>query len=317
MGSAKEKSLEASDAPRATLGSAFWAQAGLLAILIGVLYYSIVPQLVSEWWTNPNFSHGFLVPLFSAFVVWQNRKRLAALPAEPSWLGLAVIAGALGVLVVGRLGAEFFLSRTSFLFLFAGLVIYFLGWQYFRASLFPWVFLFFMIPIPVIIFNQIAFPLQFMAARLASDLLALLGIPVLRDGNIIQLPTMSLEVAEACSGIRSLMSLGALAVIYGYFLETRNLPRVLLALSAIPIAVAANAFRIVGTGLMGYYWSPDKAEGFFHEFSGWVIFVISLGLLLLVHGALRWVGSRFSRSKAGAGSSHANEEVSHDNGGKP
>jgi exosortase len=312
MGDAEERSLKASNMPGATPGSAFWLQAGSLAILIGVLYFSIVPQLIAEWWTNPNFSHGFLVPLFSAFVVWQNRKRLAAIPVEPSWLGLAVIAGSLGILVVGQLGAEFFLTRTSLLFLIAGLLIYFLGWKYFRASLFPWVFLFFMVPIPVIIFNQIAFPLQFMAARMASDLLSLIGIPVLRDGNIIQLPTMSLEVAEACSGIRSLMSLGALAVIYGYFLETRNLPRVLLALSAIPIAVAANAFRIVGTGLMGYYWSPDKAEGFFHEFSGWVIFVISIGLLLLVHGTIRWVRTRFGRAKAGASSALVNTEVSHD-----
>lgn len=302
MGESEERTFQAADAAQAPLGTAFWIQAGLLILLTGVLYYRIVPNLIAEWWTNPNYSHGFLVPLFSAFVVWQNRKRLSAIPIEPSWLGLAAVAGSLGILIVGQLGAEFFLTRASLLFLLGGLVIYFLGWRHFRASLFPWVFLFFMIPIPVIIFNQIAFPLQFMAARMASDLLSLLGIPVLRDGNIIQLPVMSLEVAEACSGIRSLMSLGALAVIYGYFMETRNLPRILLALSAIPIAVIANAFRIVGTGLMGSYWSPDKAEGFFHEFSGWVIFVISLGLLLLVHGVIRWCTPRLTRSKGGPNS---------------
>jgi exosortase len=147
-----------------------------------------------------------------------------------------------------------------------------------------------MIPIPVIIFNQVAFPLQFLAARLASSLLDLSGVPVLREGNIIQLPAMALEVAQACSGIRSLMSLGALAVIYGYFLETRYLPRVLLALAAIPIAVVANGLRVMGTGLIAYYWNPDRAEGFFHTFSGWVIFVISLVLLFSVHGLLRWIG---------------------------
>jgi exosortase len=146
-----------------------------------------------------------------------------------------------------------------------------------------------MIPIPVIIFNQVAFPLQFLAARLAGSLLPLAGVPVLRDGNIIQLPTMSLEVAQACSGIRSLMSLGALAVIFGYFAETRNTPRVLLALAAIPIAVVANALRIVGTGLAGYFWDPDKAEGFFHEFSGWVIFVISLAMLYSIHAIIHWL----------------------------
>jgi exosortase len=300
MNATDGKSMESTGSSRTASGGLPWLRIAMLVVPLVVLYYSIVPQLVEEWWTNPNFSHGFLVPLFSGFIVWQNRKRLADLPIEPSWLGLIVIAGALGILVVGQLGAEFFLSRTSLLFLFAGLIIYFLGWKHFRASLFPWAFLFFMIPIPVIIFNQMAFPLQFMAARFASDLLTLFGIPVLRDGNIIQLPAMSLEVAEACSGIRSLMSLGALAVIYGYFLETRKLPRVLLALSAIPIAVAANAFRIMGTGLMGHYWSPERAEGFFHEFSGWVIFVISLGLLFLVHGAMRWTQSMLDRARGTA-----------------
>jgi exosortase len=107
---------------------------------------------------------------------------------------------------------------------------------------------------------------------------------------------MALEVAQACSGIRSLMSLGALAVIYGYFLETRYLPRVLLALAAIPIAVVANGLRVMGTGLIAYYWNPDRAEGFFHTFSGWVIFVISLVLLFSVHGLLRWIGTRGART---------------------
>ncbi|MBZ5561084.1 MAG: exosortase [Acidobacteriia bacterium] len=267
----------------------WWVQAALLSVLIGLLYYSILGQLILEWWRDPNFSHGFLVPAFSAFIVWRNRRELAALPLVSSWSGLAIIIGALAMLIVGVLGAEFFLSRCSFVFLLAGLIVFFLGWRHFRSVLFPWAFLFFMIPIPAIIFNQIAFPLQFVAARLADSLLTLLGVPVLREGNIIQLPTITLEVAEACSGIRSLMSLGALAVIYGYFLEPRAFRRVLLALAAIPIAVVANGLRVMGTGLAGYYWDPEKAEGFFHEFSGWVIFVISLALLLAFHAVLRWV----------------------------
>jgi len=276
---------------------AFWFKLALLVILIGFLYYGIVARLVGDWWNDPNFSHGFLVPVFSAVIVWQGRKRIAALPTNPSWLGLAIVAGALGILIVGELGAEFFLSRASLVLLLAGLVVYFLGWNHFRAVLFPWAFLFFMIPIPVIIFNQVAFPLQFLAARLASSLLVLFGVPVLREGNIIQLPSTSLEVAQACSGIRSLMSLGALAVIYGYFLDTKNARRVLLALAAIPIAVAANGLRVMGTGLLGYYWDPEKAEGFFHTFSGWVIFVISIALLFAVHAALRWIWKRSQRGE--------------------
>jgi exosortase len=279
------------------LSSYFWVQIAILVTLIGFLYYQILAGLVLDWWTDPNFSHGFLIPVFSAFVAWQNRKRLGALQPKPSWFGLVIIAGALALLIVGVLGAEFFLSRSSLVFLLAGLVIYFFGWGHFRALLFPWAFLFFMIPIPVIVFNQVAFPLQFLAAQFANSLLSFVGVPVLRDGNVIQLPTMSLEVAQACSGIRSLMSLGALAVIFGYFAENRILPRVLLALASIPIAVAANGLRIMGTGLLGYYWDPDKAEGFFHEFQGWVIFVISLAMLFAFHTVLHWLTSRGARKK--------------------
>jgi exosortase len=280
----------------ATRNVSFWFRVALLVILVGFLYCHILARLVMDCWTDPNFSHGFLVPVFSGFVLWRNQKGLADLPIEPSWSGLLVVTSALGILVVGVLGAEFFLSRSSFLFLIAGLVIYFLGWRHFRATLFPWVFLFFMVPIPAIIFNQVAFPLQFLAARLAGSLLNIFGVPVLREGNIVQLPGMALEVAQACSGIRSLMSLGALAVIYGYFLETRYLLRILLALAAIPIAVAANALRVMGTGLLGYYWDPDKAEGFFHTFSGWVIFVVSLVLLFSIHALLGWIGAWAARA---------------------
>ena len=145
------------------------------------------------------------------------------------------------------------------------------------------------IPLPTILFNQITFPLQIVASKLASMLLPLAGVPVLREGNVIQLPTMQLEVAEACSGIRSLMSLFTVAVIYGYLLERSTWRRVAVALSSIPIAVAANGARIFGTGLCVQYWDPDKAMGFFHEFSGWLMFLVSLGCLYLVHLVMRLV----------------------------
>jgi exosortase len=111
-------------------------------------------------------------------------------------------------------------------------------------------------------------------------LLPLFGVPVLREGNVIQLPAMSLEVAEACSGIRSLMSLLTLSIFYGYFLERPMWRRVALALASVPIAIAANAVRLLGTGLCVQYWDPDKAEGFFHEFQGWVMFLVSLTCLV-------------------------------------
>jgi exosortase len=173
------------------------------------------------------------------------------------------------------------------LIVLAGLIVLFLGWSFFRALLFPWAFLFLMIPIPAIIFNQITFPLQLLASKLASTILPSMGVPVFREGNIINLPAMQLEVADACSGIRSLMALTTLAVIYGYLMERSLAVRVLLVVASVPIAVAANGLRIVGTGLLVQYWDPGKAEGFFHEFQGWLVFVASLVMLYLLHRLLR------------------------------
>lgn len=278
-----------------------WWQWLVLAALIALLYHDILSRLTQQWLNDPNFSHGFFVPAFSAFVIWNERKRLAGLGAQPSWWGALLVALSLCVLVVGVLGAELFLSRSSLVLLLGGLLLQFRGWPWMRALFFPWAFLLLMIPIPAIVFNQIAFPLQLLASKLASVLLSLFGVPVLREGNVIHLPAMSLEVVEACSGIRSLMSLGTLAIIYGYFLESGIWRRVLLALGAIPIAVAANSLRIVGTGLLGQYWDPDKAQGFFHTFSGWLIFVMSLALLFGLHGMLRlgerWMISRRERAR--------------------
>ena len=270
--------------------------AAVMLALVGVVYRGVLLDLATDWWKDPNFSHGFFVPAFSLFLLWQKRGELAKIEPRPSWFGSIVVAGSLVVMIVGMLGAEFFLPRFSFVVLLGGLVINFYGWRAFRAVLFPWAVLFLMIPIPAIIFNQVTFPLQLMASRLATALLQLLGVPVLREGNVIQLPVMSLEVAEACSGIRSLVSLTTLAVIYGYFIEDRTSRRVLLMLFAVPIAVIANALRVMGTGLAAQYWDPSKAEGFFHEFSGWIIFIVSLSLLLLVHRGMSLFGKEAKTS---------------------
>jgi exosortase len=264
-----------------------WWQLGAIAVLLGWLYWAILSHLFAQWANDQNFSHGVFVPLFSLFVLWGDRTRLSTLGVKPSWTGLLLLGAGLCVLIVGVLGAELFLSRFSFLLVIAALVVLFAGWGYFRAVLFPWAFLILMIPIPAIVFNQITFPLQLLASTVASTILPLFGVPVLREGNIIVLPQMALEVAEACSGIRSLLSLVTLAIIYGYLMETRIWIRVLLGCAAIPIAVAANSLRIVGTGVLIQYWDPRKAEGFFHAFSGWLIFVVSLLMLFLLHQIFR------------------------------
>ena len=258
--------------------AAWWMGAVILALL-AVLYAPVLGRLVQQWANDPNWSHGFIVPLFTLFLLWRRRSEIAKIPIRPSWSGLGVVCAGLALLIAGSTGAELFLSRSSLIVILGGLVILFLGWSHFRAVLFPWLFLFLMIPIPTIVFNQITFPLQLLVSQLASSILVAVGIPVLREGNVIQLAAVSLEVAEACSGIRSLLSLFTLALIYGYFMERETWKRALLALLSVPIAVAANAARIVGTGLIVQYWDPSKALGFFHEFSGWVVFLPALGLL--------------------------------------
>ena len=266
-----------------------WWQILAFAAALAWLYASVLRHLVGQWAHDPNYSHGFFVPLFSLFVIWSERDKLRKLPVEPSATGLLVVFFGVVVLAAGTLGAELFLSRFSLLLTIAGLVVVTFGWNFMRAIFFPWIFLLFMIPIPAIILNQITFPLQLLASKAAALTLPLMGVPVLREGNIIQLPAMALEVAEACSGIRSLMSLATLAIIYGYLLEPRTSIRMILAFASIPIAVLANSLRIIGTGLLVQYWDPDKAQGFFHEFSGWVIFVVSLIMLFVLHRALQWL----------------------------
>lgn len=260
------------------------------------LYGPVLVRLIRQWWSDPNFSHGFFVPLFSAFVVWQNRTRLRAIQPEPSIWGLPVIVISLAMLLIGTFGAELFLSRVSLILLIGGAVVFFVGWAMLRAVLFPLCFLVLMIPIPAIVFSQITLPLQILASKLAAGTLPICGVPVLREGNIINLPAMPLEVAQACSGIRSLMSLATLAIMYGYLVERRVWVRVALAVASIPIAVAANGLRIVGTGLIVQYWDPEKAEGFFHLFSGWLVFVFSLLMLFALHRAFMLITSNRERA---------------------
>jgi exosortase len=259
----------------------------LVGVLLVLLYHGVALKLVTDWYELPDFSHGFLIPFFAAFLLWDKRHELQNTAIAPSWAGAWMVALGLFVLLLGIFGADLFLQRTSFVLLTAGLVWTLLGREMLGRVKFVLFVLLLAIPLPTILFNQITFPLQILASKLASALLPLAGVPVLREGNVIQLPAMQLEVAEACSGIRSLMSLFTVAVIYGYFLEHKNWRRVVLALASVPIAVAANGARIFGTGLCVQYWDPEKAMGFFHEFSGWLMFLVSLSCLYLVHLAMR------------------------------
>jgi len=185
------------------------------------------------------------------------------------------------ILLVGLLGSELFLSRISLIFLLAGIVQFLFGTAHLRALMFPLAFLVLMIPLPAIIFNKIALPLQGFAARVGESAISAANIPVLREGNVLVLAnTKPLEVAEACSGIRSLVSLITLGIVFAYFTDQRTWVRVLIVLSTIPVAILANGARVAGTGILAHYYGESAAEGFFHEFSGWVVFVIAFVMIL-------------------------------------
>jgi exosortase len=269
-----------------------WMTAAVLCVLMALLYYPTAIKLASDWYNIEDNSHGLLIPFFVLFLLWDKREKLRATPLQPGWGGLGLVLFGLCILMVGVFGADLFLSRISFLIVVIGIIWMLLGPPMVRETKFVLFVFLLAIPLPTLIMNHVTFPLQLRSSQLATGLLSMVGIPVLREGNVIKLPAMELEVAEACSGIRSLMSLFTVAVIYGYFIEKTTLRRVILAAAAIPIAVAANAARIFGTGLCVQYWDPDKAEGFFHEFSGWLIFLVSLSLLYLVHVAMRLVAKK-------------------------
>lgn len=260
---------------------------GIFGALILLLYGSILRALVLDWWRDPNYGHGFLVPVFSAFVLWKERQRLARTQIRPANFGIFVMLAAIGILLVGSLGAELFSTRFSLLVLLGGIVLFLTGWGMLRAVFFPLSFLVLMIPIPVLIYNQITFPLQLMASRFATFWLQLINVPVLREGNLIILPNYTLEVVDACSGIRSLMTLITLAIAYGYLVESRRWIRWFIVIVMFPIAIVSNSIRIFGAGLLTYHFGPRMAEGFFHEFSGWVIFVAALLLMFGCHWLLR------------------------------
>jgi exosortase len=259
-----------------------WGKIAWFGLLMMVCYAPVLRALVAQWGSDPDMGHGFFVPVIAAYIVWQKRNELAAIKSQPNWWGLAVVMLGAVQLIVGVLGVELFLSRTSFVIVLIGAVWLLGGDLILKKLAFPLFLLFFMVPIDAVIYNQITFPLQLLASRLADGALTLIAIPVLREGNILELPNQRLSVVEACSGIRSLLSLTFLSLVYGYFFERKTWIRVVLFLSTIPIAIVANSSRVTITGILTQV-KPDAAEGFFHEAEGWVIFMVALGILVLFH----------------------------------
>ncbi len=266
----------------------------ITGLALTLLYWEVIVGLFKAWDTNPDYSHGYLIVPLCALFVWKRRQYLATLDVRPAGIGLVVVAGALFVFLAGQLGAEQFLARVSVIGVLAGATVFLLGWAHARAL--GWIFCFalLMIPLPAIVFNEITLPLQLLASSVAEQSLLLFSIPVLREGNVIYLSSATLEVAEACSGIRSLVTLLTFSIVYGYFTEERMSRRVILVLSTLPIAVAANALRVAGTGLLAHFFGQSAADGFFHTFAGWLVFMSAVVMLFLLQRVLRLVGSHGS-----------------------
>jgi len=240
-----------------------------------IVYWTVIRGLVSAWSTDDNYSHGFFIVPLALYFAWERRRAIAAAPVRPSLLGLVIVAASLFLLVAGLLGAELFLSRVSIIGTLAGAILFLFGWPMLRIVFFPLAFMLLMIPLPAIIFNKIAFPLQLLASHVGEYTISSLDIPILREGNVLILANATLEVAEACSGIRSLVSLFTLGIVFGYFVDRRIWVRAVIALSAIPVAILANGLRVASAGIAAHNFGSAGVEGLFHEFSGWVVFVLA------------------------------------------
>jgi exosortase len=291
-----------------------------IGFAVAFAYATVMAKLFHDWWSDENYSHGLLIPFIIIYIIWVQRDKLATIPARSSvlWGGAAVVC-ALFALWAGIAGAELYTQRMSLILILSGIIVYFWGFKLLQMLLVPIFLLFLAMPIPAIIFNKIAFPLQLFASRCAVWSMSVLGIPVLRQGNIIELKplnsfdTKKLEVVEACSGIRSLMTLVTLAVVFAYFTHTPDengsgsgkrfgllksywfWRSIIIVASAIPIAILTNAFRVSGTGVLAHYYGTAIADGFFHSFSGWAIYIVAFILLF----GIGMIIDRFKPAQAG------------------
>jgi len=261
-----------------------------LALVI-LLFLPVLSDLVAQWFNDENMGYAFFVPLVAGYVIWLDRARILETPVKPCWPALALVVWGFLQMLLGLLGALSVLSRTALVVTMVGVVWTIAGTAMVRALLFPIILLLFMVPIPLYVYQRMTIPLQNLATNLAAFGLDTLGIPVSQDGNVLTLPDQhSLDVVDACSGIRSLLSLTFLSLAYGRLFETRTWVKIALLVATVPIAIACNAARITLTGILTEY-KPEIAEGIYHAFEGWVIFMFELAALLVFHRLL----TRFTR----------------------
>ena len=261
----------------------------ITAALFAVLYAPVVAHLATQLWTDPNYQHGLAVPFVSAIILWRRRAALKAAGGPKAVLeGSALLVVAAVLLVGGTAASELFTARLSLPIMLIGLLLVFKGREFVRRAAFPLLFLFMMIPLPYIAYYKLTFPLQIMSAKLSALALRFIGVEVIRSGNILALPTYTLEVVAACSGLRSVMTMIALALVLCAFPGLSGRRKIALAACSIPIAIAANTIRLVVIAIGAYAISPAFADGTLHEISGLIVFSTGFLLLLAVRGALKW-----------------------------
>jgi len=261
----------------------------VLPLLVG-MYYTIIPDMVRVWYHDENYSHGFLVPIISGYFLWQRWPDLKNRLVQPDWLGLVVIVWGILQLLAAWLSTEYFTMRSSLIVLLIGMTLFWFGREVLKGMALPLGYLIFMVPIPYIIYDMAAFPLKLFVTRVSVAFMKTVGVVVMREGNIIMFPATTLEVADACSGIRSLISLLAIAVAYVFLMKMSNVRRWIVIISAVPIAVATNALRVIVTGILAQWWGAKAAEGFFHEFAGMAVFVLAMVMLVLFGELMRRIG---------------------------
>jgi exosortase len=264
----------------------------LLSGLVVIMYAPVLSSMARQWWDDPNYGHGLLVPVFVAYILWRERTGWRTVPVRASDYGLPIMLLALGLFILGMLGAEVFTARVSLLILISGIIVFLAGWQMLRSVAFPIGYLFFMIPLPTLVYYQLTFPLQLWASRLGAHGLVILGVHTVREGNLLILPNATLEVVEACSGVRSLLSLLAAVVAYGYLAEQRTWKRGLLVVLAIPVVIMSNGLRLVATGVLSFVFGPEVDSGPVHAVLGLAFFVLAFLSILWSHSLLRHLTSQ-------------------------
>ena len=254
-----------------------------------ILYKAVLISMAADWYNDDNASHGFFIPLISGYLIWERRQELLATAVSSSIIGLGIIVGSLALLTFGWFASEQFTMRMSLVVTLFGCSLYWFGRRTLAVLAVPLAYLVFMIPMPAIIYDTVALPLKLFVSTVSVDILKGVGVIVMREGNIIMFPSVTLEVAEACSGLRSLTALLALATAYALIFMSSAWQRLALIAAAIPVAVVTNIFRVVATGFLVRYMGVAAAEGFFHEFAGMSTFILAVVVLVGLHQLIRRV----------------------------